>query len=176
MKSKDSGPPKIISLRHQKSIIFFQHGSSGSLFVTISRQFGIFFNRFPLKSHDCRDISRARASKRSKFINCLVYIGLGEGAEKARENSSNSSGLSRMKSDETEQLDAIGTGKARRFREIPRRCKLVLNMPACKTVRTASGEADPFAAQLGLLPGGVFLAYRSGADVQLVQLHANLQF
>ena len=29
--------------------------------------------------------------------------------------------------------------------------------------RTARGEADPFAAQLGLLPGWVFLAYRSGA-------------
>jgi len=36
-------------------------------------------------------------------------------------------------------------------------------MAMCETVRTARGEADPFAAQLGLLPGWVFLAYRSGA-------------
>ena len=64
-------------------------------------------------------------------------------------------------------------GKTRRFREdserIPRGFRedsetLQVGSDAmCETVRTARGEADPFAAQLGLLPGWVFLAYRSGA-------------
>ena len=49
-------------------------------------------------------------------------------------------------------------------------------------MRTARGEADPFAAELGLLPGRVFLAYRSGAatcswvQLQWLQLIAKVQF
>ena len=51
----------------------------------------------------------------------------------------------------------------RRFRDDSETLQVGSDMAMCETVRTARGEADPFAAQLGLLPGWVFLAYRSGA-------------
>ena len=77
--------------------------------------------------------------------------------------------------------------KTRRFRDdsetISRRCKLVSDMAMCETVRTARGEADPFAAQLGLLPAGFFLhtgavqlRAAGSATVATVLYIAKLQF